>query len=124
MKSFFVKFFGFLFDNTRLSVIFCLHFFSLTLYVGKYMFVSQLCWKIHVCIAYKTYAAEKLTDLLHLQLITCTMQVSEFENKNSYLGVVKFKIEDQKFLKRLLIFTPIPLNSQDVWSLNQFSRRE
>ena len=80
--------------------------------------------KIHVCIAYKTYAAEKLTDLLHLQLITCTMQVSEFENKNSYLGVVKFKTEDQKFLGRLLIFTPIPLNAQNVWSLNQFQRRE
>ena len=29
--------------------------------------------KIHVCIAYKTYVGEKLTDLLHLQLITCTM---------------------------------------------------
>ena len=29
--------------------------------------------KIHVCIAYKTYAAENLTDLLHSQLITCAM---------------------------------------------------
>ena len=29
--------------------------------------------KIHVCIAYKTYAAKKLMDLLHSQLITCTM---------------------------------------------------
>ena len=67
---------------------------------------------------------EKLTDLLHLQLITCTMYVFEFENKNAYLGVVKFKTEDQKFLERLLIFTPIPLNAQNVWSLNQFPRRE
>ena len=38
--------------------------------------------------------------------------------------MVKFKTEDQKFLGRLLIFTPIPLNAQDVWSLNQFPRRE
>ena len=49
---------------------------------------------------------------------------SEFENKNAYLGVMKFKTEDQKFLGRLLIFTPIPLNAQDVWSLNQFPWRE
>ena len=39
-----------------------------------------------------------------------------------YLGAVKFKIEDQKFLGRFLIFTPIPLDAQDVWSLNQFSK--
>ena len=38
--------------------------------------------------------------------------------------MVKFKTEDQKFLGRLLIFTPIPLDAQDVWSLNQFPRRE
>ena len=36
--------------------------------------------------------------------------------------MVKFKTEDQKFLGRLLIFTPIPLDAQDVWSLNQFSK--
>ena len=29
--------------------------------------------KIHVCIAYKIFATEKLMDLLHSQLITCTM---------------------------------------------------
>ena len=29
--------------------------------------------KINVRIAYKTYAVEKLTDLLHSKLITCTM---------------------------------------------------
>ena len=46
------------------------------------------------------------------------------EQENAYLGVVKFKTEDQKFLERLLIFTLIPLDAQDVWSLNQFSRRE
>ena len=46
------------------------------------------------------------------------------EQKNAYIGVVKFKTEDQKFLGRLLIFTPIPLDAQDVWSLNQFPRRE
>ena len=33
----------------------------------------QLCWKIHVYIAYKTYAVGKLTDLLYSQFITCTM---------------------------------------------------
>ena len=33
----------------------------------------QLCWKIHVYIAYKTYAAGKLTDLLYSQFITYTM---------------------------------------------------
>ena len=36
-----------------------------------------------------------------------------------YLGVVKFKTKDQKFLRTLLIFTPIPLDAQEVWSLNQ-----
>ena len=40
------------------------------------------------------------------------------EQECMYHGVVKFKTEDQKFLRRLLIFTPIPLNAQDVWSLN------
>ena len=39
-------------------------------------------------------------------------------NKKAYLGAVKFKTEDQKFLGRLLIFTPIPLDAQDMWSLN------
>ena len=38
--------------------------------------------------------------------------------------MVKFKTEDQKLLGKLLIFTPIPLDAQDVWSLNQFLRRE
>ena len=33
----------------------------------------QLFWKIHVYIAYKTYAAGKLTDLLYSQFITYTM---------------------------------------------------
>ena len=36
----------------------------------------------------------------------------------------EIQIKDQKFLGRLLIFTPIPLDAQDVWSLNQFPRRE
>ena len=30
--------------------------------------------KIHVCIAYKTYVAEKIIDLLHLQLIICMLR--------------------------------------------------
>ena len=33
---------------------------------------------------------------------------------------MKFKTEDYKFLGTLLIFTPIPLYAQEVWSLNQF----
>ena len=32
--------------------------------------------------------------------------------------MVKFKTEDEKFLETLLIFTPIPLDAQEVWSLN------
>ena len=36
------------------------------------------------------------------------------EQENAYLGVVKFKTEDQKFLRRLLIFTPISLDAQEV----------
>ena len=36
-----------------------------------------------------------------------------------YLGVVNFKTKYQKFLRTLLIFTPIPLDAQEVWSLNQ-----
>ena len=51
----------------------------------------------------------KLTDLLHSQLITCTMKISEFKNKRAYLGAVKFKTKDQKYLGILLIFTLIPL---------------
>ena len=33
--------------------------------------------------------------------------------------MVKFKNENQKHLGILLIFTPIPLDAQEVWSLNQ-----
>ena len=33
---------------------------------------------------------------------------SEYKNKRVYLGVVKFKTKDQKFLRILLIFTQIP----------------
>ena len=35
---------------------------------------------------------------------------------------MKFKTKDQKYLGKLLIFTPIPLYAQEVWSLNQFPR--
>ena len=52
------------------------------------------------------------------------MQISEYMNKRVYLDAVKFKTEDEKHLRKLLIFTPIPLNTQDVWSLNQFPMRE
>ena len=36
-----------------------------------------------------------------------------------HLSVVKFKTKDQKFLRILLIFTPILLDAQQVWPLNQ-----
>ena len=45
---------------------------------------------------------------------------SESKNKRMYLGAIKFKTKDQKFLRTLLIFTPNPLIAQEVWSLNQF----
>ena len=48
------------------------------------------------------------------------MEVLEFKNKKAYLDTVKFKTKDQKFLGRRSIFTPIPLNAQYMWSLNQF----
>ena len=70
-------------------------------------------------------AAEKLNESTSLK--NDNMYYVSFiirEQKNAYIGVVKFKTEDQKFLGRLLIFTPIPLDAQDVWSLNQFPRRE
>ena len=35
---------------------------------------------------------------------------------------MKFKTKDEKFLGTLLIFTPLPLYVQEVWSLNQFLR--
>ena len=39
-------------------------------------------------------------------------------NKRVYLDAVKFKTEDEKHLGILLIFTSIPLDAQEVWSLN------
>ena len=42
------------------------------------------------------------------------------KNKIAYLGTVKFKTKDYKYLETLLIFTLIPLYAQEVWSLNQF----
>ena len=59
-------------------------------------------------------------DLFHSWLITCTMWFWDFENKIAYLGAVKFKTKDCKYLETLLIFTPIPLYTQEVWFLNQF----
>ena len=40
--------------------------------------------------------------------------------KRMYLGVMKFKTKDLKYLGTLLIFIPNPLDAQEVWSLNQF----
>ena len=48
------------------------------------------------------------------------MYFSEFKNKIAYLGAMKFKTKDLKYLGTLLIFNPIPLYAQEVWSLNQF----
>ena len=78
------------------------------------------CWKIHIMCT-----VEKLNGSTSLE--NDNMRYVSFrirEQENAYLGVVKFKTEDQKFLRRLLIFTPISLDAQDVWSLNQFPRRE
>ena len=36
-------------------------------------------------------------------------EISKFKNKIAYLGAVKFKTKDYKYLGILLIFTPIPL---------------
>ena len=35
---------------------------------------------------------------------------------------MKFKTKDYKYFGILLIFIPIPLYAQEVWSLNQFPR--
>ena len=40
-------------------------------------------------------------------------------NKRVYLDAVKFKTKDEEYLGILLIFTPISLDAQEVWSLNQ-----
>ena len=41
---------------------------------GAQLFFNEIIdGKIQICIAYKTYTAEKLMDLLHSQLITCTI---------------------------------------------------
>ena len=40
--------------------------------------------------------------------------------KIMYLGVMKFKTKDLKYLGTLLIFIPNPLDAQEVWSFNQF----
>ena len=70
-------------------------------------------------------AVEKLNGFTSLE--NDNMRYVSFrirEQENAYLGVIKFKTKDQKFLGRFLTFTPIPLDAQDVWSLNQFPMRE
>ena len=63
------------------------------------------CWKIHVMCT-----TEKLNGSTSLENnIMCYVSFKIKEQENVYLGVVKFKTEDQKFLGRLLIFTLIPL---------------
>ena len=44
------------------------------------------------------------------------MQILEYKNKRVFLGVVKFKTKDWKYLGILLIFTPIPLMPKSVVS--------
>ena len=73
---------------------------------------KELCveyWKNTRLYHIENICSRKLIDLLHLQLITWTLQISKFKNKRVYLGVVNFKTKDQKFLRTLLIFTSIPL---------------
>ena len=64
-------------------------------------------------------AVEKLNESTSLENDNmCYVSFRIREQECAYLSVVEFKIEDQKYLGRLLIFTPIPLDAQDVWSLN------
>ena len=42
---------------------------------------SSLCWKNTCLYRIQNIRSKKSTDLLHSQLITCTMQISEFKNK-------------------------------------------
>ena len=63
------------------------------------------------------------TDLLHSLKITCNLELQNKEQK-AYLGAMKFKTKILEILGKLLIFTPIPLNAQEVWPLNQFPMRE
>ena len=76
--------------------------------VGKSGFVSHT----------KHTAKATNMNLFHSWLITRTISISKFKNKIAYLGMVKFKTKDYKYLRTLLIFTPIPLYTQEVWSLN------
>ena len=67
------------------------------------------CWKNTCLYHIQIIRSGKLMDLLHLQLITCIMSFFEYRHRKVYFGEVKFKTKDQKFLRTLLIFTPIPL---------------
>ena len=95
-----------------------LHWFENVKWVFFFFFLRCYCWK-YECAQRKINGSTSLeNDNM------CYVSFRIWEQENVYLDVVKFKTEDQKFLERLLIFTPIPLNAQDVWSLNQFPRRE
>ena len=90
----------------------------LTFYFWPYIHVRKSGFVSHT----KHIAEATYMNLFHSLLITRTMYISEFKNKIAYFDTVKFKTKDQKFLGTLLIFNPIPLYAQEVWSLNQFPK--
>ena len=62
------------------------------------------CWKNISLYCIQNICSRNLTDLLHSQLIACTMQISEFKNKWMYT----FNLHSNSTC------------AQEVWSLNQF----
>ena len=81
------------------SKIYIVHVINCEWSIGKSGFASHT----------KHIAEATNMDLFYSWLITCIMWFSKFENKIAYLGAVKFKTKDQKYLRTLLIFTPILL---------------
>ena len=77
--------------------------------MGVLEIMPTMCWKNTCLYHVQNIRSLKLTNLLHSQLITCTMYISEYKNKRVYLNAMKFKTKDQKYLGILLIFTPISL---------------
>ena len=71
---------------------------------------SPTCWKNTCLYHIQNIRSRKLTNLLHLQLITCTMLVSEFKNKKAYLGAMKFKNKSLEVLRNTF-----NLHSNSTW---------
>ena len=72
---------------------------------------DTICWK-NRCAQQKKNAS---TSLENDNMCYVSFRIREQECV-PWCGEIQIK--DQKFLGRLLIFTPIPLDAQDVWSLN------